>query len=101
MVSKFARHFKTGEALPKKQLEALCAAKHTFAAADMQQQVFYSALDQRLHASCSGAHTPVTTEILEETQKQYYGLPFVPNTVGLFFSSHNFPMGTNFLKSFI
>jgi len=50
----------------------------------MQQQIFYSALDQRLHASCSGATSPNTTDILQETQRQYYGLPFVPNTVNFY-----------------
>nr|CAG4641529.1 EOG090X02LQ [Eurycercus lamellatus] len=77
VVSKFARHYKTGEALPAERLKALCAAKHTFAAAEMQQQVFYSSLDQRLHAQ---QITSSTTTILEEVQQQYYGLPCVPNT---------------------
>ena len=31
------------------KIEALCSAKHSFSASDMQQQVFYSTLDQRLH----------------------------------------------------
>nr|CAG4640697.1 EOG090X02LQ [Eulimnadia texana] len=78
VVSHYAKHYKTGESLPEKQLQAICAAKHTFAAADMQQQVFYSALDQSLHLQ------PVreggTTEILASVQQQYYGLPYVPKT---------------------
>ena len=81
VVSRFARHYKTGEALPMERLEALCAAKHTFAAADMQQQVFYSALDQKLHAHDFTDESVRTTDILQQVQQQYYGLPFVPNTV--------------------
>lgn len=81
MVSKFARHYKTGELLPTSRLEALCAAKHTFAAAEMQQQVFYSALDQKLHMHPLSSSKTSTSEILEEVQQQYYGLPFVPDTV--------------------
>lgn len=84
MVSKFARHYKTGEALPAARLEALCAAKHTFAAAEMQQQVFYSALDQKLHMHPLTGSQRTTTDILQEVQQQYYGLPFVANTVFLF-----------------
>lgn len=81
MVSKFARHYKTGASLPPERLEALCAAKHTFAAAEMQQQVFYSALDQKLHAHPFEENGSTTTDILREVQHQYYGLPFVHNTV--------------------
>ncbi len=84
VVSKFARHYKTGEAIPSDRLEAMCAAKHTFAAAEMQQQVFYSALDQKLHSHSfneESGSTTSTTDILQEAQHQYYGLPFVPNTV--------------------
>lgn len=84
VVSKFARHYKTGEAIPSDRLEAMCAAKHTFAAAEMQQQVFYSALDQKLHSHAfneESGSTTTTTDILQEAQHQYYGLPFVPNTV--------------------
>lgn len=83
MVSKFARHYKTGERLPAARLESLCAAKHTFAAAEMQQQVFYSALDQKLHMHPRTESTSTTTEVLAETQHEYFGLPFVPNTVTL------------------
>lgn len=80
VVSKFARHYKTGERLPAARLESLCAAKHTFAAAEMQQQVFYSALDQKLHMHPRTESTSTTTEVLAETQHEYFGLPFVPNT---------------------
>lgn len=84
MVSKFARHYKTGEPLPADRLAAVCAAKHTFAAAEMQQQVFYSALDQKLHATSYDNSNQPTSDILKETQCDYYGLPFVPNTVTAF-----------------
>nr|CAG4636845.1 EOG090X02LQ [Ceriodaphnia reticulata] len=80
VVSKFARHYKTGEALPAARLEALCAVKHTFAAAEMQQQVFYSALDQKLHMHPLTGSIRTTTDILQEVQQQYFGLPFVSNT---------------------
>jgi hypothetical protein len=63
----------------------------------MQQQIFYSALDQRLHASCSSANSPNTTDILQETQQRYYGLPFVPNTVNFF---AYFSVGNDYLFCF-
>lgn len=42
-------------------------------------QVFYAVLDQLYHSkpqNCS------TTDILKDMQKKFYGLPYVPNTVG-------------------
>lgn len=42
-------------------------------------QVFYAVLDQLYHSkpqNCS------TTDILKDTQQKFYGLPYVPNTVG-------------------
>nr|CAG4650004.1 EOG090X02LQ [Sida crystallina] len=80
VVSRFARHHKTGEPLPPAQLQVLCAAKQAFGAADMQQQVFYSALDQRLHSHAFDASTSSTSDILDRVQQQYYGMPCVPNT---------------------
>ena len=64
------------------RIKALCAAKHSFSAADMQQQVFYSTLDQRLHSHDFDDGTgATTTDILNQVQHEYYGLPIVENTV--------------------
>jgi intermediate peptidase len=65
--------------MPEEMLVRLCASKHLFAASEMQVQVFYSALDQRYHGShpLEGS----TTSVLAELQKQYYDIPYVPNTV--------------------
>uniref|UniRef100_A0A803Y6Q1 Peptidase M3A/M3B catalytic domain-containing protein n=1 Tax=Meleagris gallopavo TaxID=9103 RepID=A0A803Y6Q1_MELGA len=79
VVNQFARHYKTGQPLPKNMVSRLCESKKLCAAADMQLQVFYAALDQIYH----GKHPlqKSTTEILKETQEKVYGLPHVPNTV--------------------
>ena len=104
VVRRFARHYKTGEALPERQLHALCAAKQTFAAAEMQQQVFYSALDQRLHLlhfgqGGGGAKERMTTsQVLDQVQHQYYGLPTVPNTVGRRVVSASLSISKNLLE---
>jgi len=65
--------------MPEDMLVRLCASKHLFAASEMQLQVFYSVLDQRYHGShpLQGS----TTDVLAELQNQYYGIPYVPNTV--------------------
>lgn len=81
VVSKFAKHFQTQEPMPENLLHKLCASKNIFYASELQNQVFYSMLDQVYH---SGKLTKSTTEILEDVQKEYYGLPYVENTVSIF-----------------
>uniref|UniRef100_A0A670K518 Peptidase M3A/M3B catalytic domain-containing protein n=1 Tax=Podarcis muralis TaxID=64176 RepID=A0A670K518_PODMU len=79
VVNQFARHYKTGQPLPKHMVSRLCESKKVCAAADMQLQIFYAVLDQIYH----GKHPleKSTTEILKETQEKFYGLPYVPNTL--------------------
>ncbi|KAM4683468.1 mitochondrial intermediate peptidase isoform 3-T3 [Amazona ochrocephala] len=86
VVNQFARHYKTGQPLPKTMVSRLCESKKVCAAADMQLQVFYAALDQIYH----GKHPlkKSTTEILKETQEKVYGLPYVPNTAWQLRFSH-------------
>nr|CAG4643791.1 EOG090X02LQ [Lepidurus arcticus] len=86
VLSQFARHYRTGEPLNETQLNALCASKHVFGAAEMQQQVFYSSLDQTLHTKHPSGES--TTQVLEQVQKAYYGLPYVPNTAWQLRFSH-------------
>ncbi|EPY87073.1 hypothetical protein CB1_000273013 [Camelus ferus] len=65
--------------LPRSMVSRLCESKKLCAAADLQLQVFYAALDQVYH----GQH-PLrrsTTDILRDTQEKFYGLPYVPNTL--------------------
>ncbi|XP_060090775.1 mitochondrial intermediate peptidase [Heteronotia binoei] len=78
VVNQFARHYKTGQPLPKHMVSRFCESKKVCAAADMQLQVFYAVLDQIYH----GKHPlgKSTTDILKETQEKFYGLSYVPNT---------------------
>lgn len=76
----FAKHYQTGEPIPDDKLKRLCASKHIFSASETQLQVFYSALDQVYHGNPL-KHQENTTETLKMVQKQYYGLPYVDNTV--------------------
>lgn len=57
----------------------LCASKYLFAASEMQLQLFYSVLDQYYHTQVPQALS--TTDLLAELQVEYYGLPYVKNTV--------------------
>uniref|UniRef100_A0ABK0LJA8 Mitochondrial intermediate peptidase n=1 Tax=Rattus norvegicus TaxID=10116 RepID=A0ABK0LJA8_RAT len=86
VVSQFAKHYQTGQPLPKAMVSRLCESKKVCAAAEMQLQVFYAALDQIYH----GQHPlkKSTTDILMETQEQFYGLPYVPDTAWQLRFSH-------------
>lgn len=95
VLKSFAKHYQTGEPIPDDKLKRLCASKHIFSASETQLQVFYSALDQVYHGNPL-KHRENTTETLKMVQKQYYGLPYVDNTVSLLafitdlFKNYNF-----------
>jgi len=78
VVSKFARHYKSGEALPTQLLHSYCRSNHSFTAAETQLQLFYSALDQRYHSA--QPYTSSTSDVISQVQNTYYGLPHEPNT---------------------
>lgn len=81
VLSKFAKHYQTGEPMPAEQLKRMCASKHLFTAGETQQQLFYSMLDQKLHGRFDEwAPAKTTTDVLEEIQGQYYSVPYVKNT---------------------
>ncbi|XP_024426000.2 mitochondrial intermediate peptidase [Desmodus rotundus] len=86
VVNQFARHYQTGQSMPKSMVSRLCESKKVCAAADMQLQVFYAALDQTYH----GRHplSSSTTALLQEAQERLYGLPYVPNTAWQLRFSH-------------
>uniref|UniRef100_A0A2K5M6U0 Mitochondrial intermediate peptidase n=1 Tax=Cercocebus atys TaxID=9531 RepID=A0A2K5M6U0_CERAT len=86
VVNQFARHYQTGQPLPKNMVSRLCESKKVCAAADMQLQVFYAALDQIYHGKHPLRNS--TTDILKETQEKFYGLPYVPNTAWQLRFSH-------------
>ncbi|XP_059173011.1 mitochondrial intermediate peptidase-like isoform X2 [Physella acuta] len=78
VLTTFARHYKTGEPMKTNDIVNLCDSKKMFAASDMQQQVFFSILDQIYH----GCH-PLqgsTTAILAQLQSKYYNIDYVPDT---------------------
>lgn len=98
VVSKFAKHFQTQEPMPENLLHKLCASKNIFYASELQNQVFYSMLDQVYH---SGKLIKSTTEILEDVQKEYYGLPYVKNTAWQLRFSHLVGYGAKYYSYLI
>ncbi|XP_041089052.1 mitochondrial intermediate peptidase isoform X1 [Polyodon spathula] len=94
VVNQFARHYKTGQPLPKSMVSRLCESKKVCAAADTQLQVFYAVLDQIYHGQPRPSKS--TTQILQETQAQFYGLPSVPNTAWQLRFSHLIGYGAKY-----
>ncbi|KAG5884744.1 hypothetical protein JTB14_029225 [Gonioctena quinquepunctata] len=86
VLKRFARHFQTQQPMSDDMLRRLCASKNLFTASETQLQVFYAMIDQKYH----GAHPLIgtTTEVLAETQKDFYCLPYVPNTAWQLRFSH-------------
>ncbi|XP_023011963.2 mitochondrial intermediate peptidase [Leptinotarsa decemlineata] len=86
VLKRFARHFQTQEPMPDDMLRRLCASKHLFTASETQLQVFYSVIDQKYH----GVHPlkGTTTEVLADTQKDFYCMSYVPNTAWQLRFSH-------------
>ncbi|XP_014468572.1 PREDICTED: mitochondrial intermediate peptidase [Dinoponera quadriceps] len=98
VVSRFAKHFQTREPMPEHLLHKLCASKNIFCASELQNQVFYSMLDQVYH---SGELTKSTTEILADVQRGYYGLPYVQNTAWQLRFSHLVGYGAKYYSYLI
>lgn len=94
VITSFAKHYKTGEALPKEMVEKLCLSKTLFKASSLQQQVFKCMLDQVYH----GKHPlgKSTTEVLADVQNKYYGIPYVPNTAMQLRFGHLFSYGAKY-----
>ncbi|TRY66205.1 hypothetical protein DNTS_028315 [Danionella cerebrum] len=93
VISQFARHYQTGQPLPQSMVTRLCESKKVCGAADTQLQVFYSMLDQVYHGT---PQNRLTTDIMIDMQKKYYGLPYVPNTAWQLRFSHLIGYGAKY-----
>ncbi|KAG5269684.1 hypothetical protein AALO_G00204840 [Alosa alosa] len=93
VVNQFARHYQTGQPLPKNMVNRLCESKKVCGAADTQLQVFYAALDQVYHGAPQNRST---TDILKELQQKFYGLPYIPNTAWQLRFSHLIGYGAKY-----
>lgn len=73
VVSRFARHHRTGDPIPTTLLRSLCASRKGFAGTDVQMQILFSAMDLQFH----GRDPPVgrTTEAFEDLQSRLTSYP--------------------------
>jgi len=81
LLNRLNMHYRTGEKLPDKIIDKLCATKKIFAASELQAQLFYSALDQAYHTPAVGTLSEGgTTETLARVMETHHTLPHVPGT---------------------
>ncbi|XP_022649309.1 mitochondrial intermediate peptidase-like isoform X3 [Varroa destructor] len=78
VVSKFARHYRTGELMPAEMAASLDASRVIFQASETQLQVFYAFVDHEYHSKYPLAAN--TTEILRDVQNKHFGVKYVDNT---------------------
>ncbi|XP_076395514.1 mitochondrial intermediate peptidase isoform X2 [Megachile rotundata] len=98
VVSTFAKHFETLEPIPTALVEKLYASKNIFCASELQNQIFYSMLDQVYH---SKKLEKSTTDVLREIQGKYYELPYIENTAWQLRFSHLVGYGAKYYSYLI
>lgn len=79
VLSRFARHWQTGEMVPQDDLQQMLNSRRSFAASEIQQQVYYSLVDQAYHGNYP-TEGQTTASVANDLQLRYYSLPPVPGT---------------------
>ena len=82
----FAKHYKTGEVLPKALFDKMVAAKNVGSGLHVLQQIFYGTLDMTFHDKFDPNGTKSTTELVKELQNEI--------------TLYNFQEGTHFEAGF-
>lgn len=70
VLATFAKHYKTGEPLPKSLLDGMLAAKTVGSGLETEHQIYYGLVDQRFHTAKGGIvdTTPVAVKMLGEIE---------------------------------
>lgn len=73
IVSRFAKHYRTGDPIPPRLVNSLCASRKGFICTDIQMQLLFSAMDLHFH----GPDPPIgyTTRAFEDLQSQLTSYP--------------------------
>lgn len=73
VVSKIAKHYRTGDPMPTRMVRSFCASRTAFMATDIQMQLLFAAMDLQLH----GKHPPKENivQIFGELQSRITSYP--------------------------
>ena len=90
----FARHYKTNEPIPVEYIEKLKASKNFQSGLQMLRQLYFGALDMKLHSSKPGNHKGWVYDVQKEIAQQYTVMTPLDNDRFLNGFSHIFGGGT-------
>ncbi|MDP4274407.1 MAG: M3 family metallopeptidase [Bacteroidota bacterium] len=76
----FAKHYKTGEMLPKDLFNKMLAAKNVNSGIGTLQQIFYGTLDFTLHDRFDARGKETTTDVVRKLQNQITLYPYLEGT---------------------
>jgi len=76
----FAKHYKTGEVLPKELFDKMLAAKNVGSGLANTQQVYYGILDFTLHDKYDPTSSQTVVEIMKELQNKITLYPYLEGT---------------------
>lgn len=79
-LSRFAKNYKTGEAMPRELFDVLLSTKQVGSGVDTQQQIFYGMLDMTLYDGFNPNGAATTTDIVEELQNKITLFPYRKGT---------------------
>ncbi|CAM9000890.1 unnamed protein product [Rhodiola kirilowii] len=75
----FAKHYSTGEMIPEKLVKSMQGAKNMFVATELQRQIFYAMIDQKLFGEQSNPPRD-TTSVVAELKREYTSWKHVEGT---------------------
>jgi thimet oligopeptidase len=76
----FAKHYKTGEVLPKELFDKMLAAKNVGSGLAYTQQVYYGILDFTLHDKYDPTSSQPVVEVMKELQNKITLYPYLEGT---------------------
>jgi len=76
----FAKHYKTGETLPKPLYDKMWAARNVGSGIAASAQIFYGTLDMTLHDKFDPNGTETTTDVVKRLQNQLTPYPYLEGT---------------------
>lgn len=79
-LSLFARHYKTGEIIPKQLFNKMLQAKNVASGLTALQQIFYGNIDMTFHDRLKPDSPKTTTDVVRELQNQITLYPFMEGT---------------------
>ncbi|CAI9092072.1 OLC1v1027219C1 [Oldenlandia corymbosa var. corymbosa] len=79
VLKKFAKHYSTGEVIPENLVKSMRRAKQMFSATELQRQIFYALIDQKLFGEQSSSERDIVA-LEGELKRQYTSWKHVDGT---------------------